>query len=568
MSGHGAPGRRLASLAPHWVAALGVLLATASVLVYFQLIWAASVEAPFLDDYDAVLGFLTQWLDAETWRERSRLFFRPHNEHVLGVPHAWVLATHALTGHLDMRLLNLIGNGYALLLLGALYGSFRRDTLPALRLAAFAPAVLFVIQPQHWSALLSPTISLCNAGVVALAALAFAALERGSRGGLLLAAASACGATLSQGNGFLVWLVGPVVLLLVGRRRAALVWSVAGAVGLAFFFGSLDPTAQRASPLTSIDRPDRILVYTLNFIGCAAGFSRSGFSLAAGAALLASFVALAWRGLPRRCPAHFALFLFLLGSIAANALVRAHQGPGAPLLQPRYAFYSAVLLALTHLGWAWVLAGRPAERRWLAGALAGALAFCVASHVVARGDVENLRERLAGGMERWWSTGEGGLLHPDFRKASFFMLEGLDRGLIRIPEDWIDRYAAIPEQREPPRSGANVAQHFHVLHQDDDVLIVSGWAVAGTSAVQQEVEVVLASPGGILFYPALEVLRIDLPRHSERLAARLAPSGFRALIPKAGLAPGQYRLGILVRKGETEHLTWQPRPIAITATAR
>ena len=568
MSKLGAPGRSLASPALPPAAVVGAVLAGAAATVYFQLVWAASVEAPFLDDYDAVLGFLTQWIDAEGWRARWRLVFRPHNEHVLGVPHAWVLSIWAVTGRLDVRLLNLIGNGYGLLLLAALYAAFRRDAAPGIRIAAFAPAVLFVLQPQHWSALLSPTISLSNIGVVALAAVAFAALERGPRVAGALAALAALSACLSQANGFLVWPIAPIVLALQGRRRDALLWSVAAGVVLAAYFGSLGASPHNASPFASLDRPDRVLVYALNFLGCAPGFSRPGVSLAAGAALLASFAALVWRGLPRRSPALFALALFLLASVAANALVRAHQGAGAALLQPRYAFYSAVLLALTYLGWSVVLAGRPSGRRWQVGALAAGVAFLLASYAVARHEVTDLSQRLSGGFERWWSTGEGGLIHPDFRKASFFLLKGLDQGLIRIPEEWDPRYVAVPEPRALPQATATVRQHLHALHQYGDLLVVSGWAIAGASAHQQEVEVVLASPRGVLFYPALEVMRIDLPKHSERLAGRLAPSGFRTLISTRGLESGDYRLGILVRKGETEHLTWRRQPVTIANAAR
>lgn len=567
VSRNGAPRLSLASLASHRGAVAGALLAGGSLLAYFQLVWTASVDVPFLDDYDALLGFLTHWLDAESWRARWRLLLRPHNEHVLGVPHAWVLLSHGVTGRLDLRLLNLIGNGYLLVLLAALYAAFRREADAAVRLAAFAPAVLFVLQPQAWSALLSPTISLSNAGVVALAAVTFAALERDTRGAGALAAAAALGAALSQANGLLVWAVAPVVVLLRGRVRDALPWGAAAALLLGVFVFGLDPGAQRASPFSSLDRPDRLLVYALNFLGCAAGFSRPGFSLAAGAALLASFAALVWRGLPRRSPALFGLFLFLLASIVANALVRAHQGAGAPLLQPRYAFYSAVLLALTHLGWAELLAGRPAGRRWQAGALAVGLAFCLASYALSRGEVSALSQRLSDGFEKWWTTGEGGLLHPDFRKASFFMLKGIDQGVIRLPEEWEERFVTTPVRREPPPASSVVSQHLHALRQDEDLLIVSGWAVAGTSALRQEVEVVLASRGGALFFPAQEVLRVDLPQHSKRLARRLAPSGFRALISTDELEAGDYRLGILVRKGETEHLSWQRELVRIEDVA-
>ena len=343
-----------------------------------------------------------------------------------------------------------------------------------------------------------------------------------------------------------------------GRGKSA-------ALGLALFLlGSAGGTG-RADPLDSLAQPGRLAAYLLGFLGCAPGFSLPGPSIAAGAALLASFAALVWRGFPRQSPVFFALFLFVLGSATANALLRSHQGAGAALQQPRYAFYSAVLLALTGLAWSEQLCGR---KLWRRGLLAAAAVFCLASFAAAGPDVSRLSRRLSDGLERWWSTGDGGLIHPDFRKATFFLLRGLDRGLIRVPEDWAARHAAIARRREAPSTGAPVSQRLDVLHQQGDHLIVSGWAVVGNSALGQEVEIVLDAPDGLRFYPALEVLRVDLPQHSERLARLLAPSGFRALIPIRELASGEYRLGILVRKGAAEQLAWRQRPVSIVASER
>jgi hypothetical protein len=534
----------------------------APILAYFQLVWSASVDVPFLDDWDALLGFLTHWIEEDGWRGRLRRLFAPHNEHVLATPRATVLLVHGIRGHLDFTVLNLVGNGYLLLLLTVLFAVFRAPEPASSRLLAFAPAVLFLVQPQSWTTVITPTAVLSNPGVVALAAVSFLALARGTPAAVAGAALPALAATFSQGNGFLVLPLGVLVLALHGHRRTALAWGGLTLVALLVYFVLLDPPGQRTSPFASLDRPDRLLRYALNLVGCAGGFSQRGVSLAVGALVTGSFVALWWRGLPRRNPVLFALFLFLFASIAANALVRAHQGPGAPLFQPRYRFFSAVLLALTHLGWAELLHGRTA-RRWLTGAIAASLAFSAVSFRIGRAEVVELSQELSAGLEHWWSTGEGGLRHPDFRKASFFLNAALDAELLRVPRDWAARFAAQPERREVPPAGDAVSLGFQAIYQDESVLLVSGWAVAGPSAVGQEVEIVLASENGTLFFPALEVLRVDLPQHSERAARRMAPAGFHALIAKRALAAGVYRLGVLVRRDGAEYLSYRQAPLVI-----
>jgi len=553
---------------PPWAAGLGACLILVPVLAYFQLVWAGSVEIPLLDDYDAIVGFLKYYLAEDSWSGRLRVLFAPHNEHLYGVPHALVLLTYAVSGHLELRVLNLLGNGLTLLLLGALFAAFQPGQPPAARLLGFAPAALFVLQPQAWTLLLSPTVSLSNAGVVAFAAASLLALGRDGRLAPWLAGASATAATFSQGNGFLVLPLGVLLLLLRGRARRALAWSGFALALLVVYFAVLHPPSQPTSPLLSLGRPDRLIRYALNFAGCAGGFSQRGASLLVGAALVASFGALCWRGLPRANPLLFGLFLFLLGSIAANALVRAHQGAGAPLLQPRYAFYSAVLLALTHLGWMERLRGRRTRRAWLGGALAASLVFSLACFSIGRAAVLDNSERLTRGLDLWWTRGAGGLLHPDSRKAEVYLLTALDRGWLRLSRGWIERHAAQPLVRDAPPPGRAVVQRLQALHLYDDALVVSGWAYAGASASDQQVELALRSASGVWFFPALEVRRPQLAGGGQPAARQLAAAGFRAVIPTRSLPPGRYQLGVLVRQGGVEHLTYRRRPIEIPATAR
>ncbi len=555
---------RSPSTSPAWAPLLGLALVAAPVVVVVTRAWAASVDVPYIDDYDALLGFLRMADQTPSLGGKLRLLVEPHNEHGMALPRLAALATRGITGRLDFLTLNLLGTGQLLLLLGALFLAFRRGEAAADRLLPFAPAALLLVHHQYWMIYHSPTTSLSSVAVVVCAALAFVALQRGGAAGLAAAAGLALLASETLANGFLIHPLGVLVPALERRYRYALAWALLGAAGLAFHFAVVAPAAPGADLFGSLRDPARLVEYTLNLVGCAAGFSQRGFSLAMGALLLAVFAAAALRGLPRRSPVLFALLLFLLASVAANALARSQAGAALPLLQPRYRFYGALLLAMAYLSWAEL---RPDARRAFAAALVGSIAFSLASFHVYRDRLDGLSQRLAEGYERWWLEGNGGLQYPDFRTADTHLLGGLDAGWLRPPPAWLDRHAAWPIPRDPPPADGAVEVRLDLVSQDERALFLSGWARAG-SAEGQAVEIVLRSPQRALVFPARSVPRVDLPAGRPELARHLLMSGFRVIVPKQALPAGRYRVGVLVRRGGREHLTMLRRQVEVSSSSR
>ena len=537
------PGRSLRSAA--WVAAG---LAAVAVAAQLALVAQTSVAAPFLDDWDALVGFLVYWQDAPSSAGRLRQLFDPHNEHLLAVPRLAALGIHGLAGHLDFTALNLAGNLLPLLLLGALWSEFRRDAPTAERAVGFLPAVLFVVQPQAWTAVISPTVSLSNNGVMAFAALCFACLARGQVTAAVLAGGAA---TFSQGNGIFVPLLATGIPWLGGKPTLARNWGAAAALAALAYFWAAPGDYAMASPWAALARPAEwapSALYALYFVGSAGGFGHPGLSAVVGAALLASLGWLTLRGLPRRSPALFTLALFLLASIAGNALVRAHQGAEAALLQPRYRLYGSALLAIAWLGWL-ELSPRLRTRRGAAVGAVVALVFCVASFRVGVPAAQASASELRAGLDLWWETGTRGLEHPDSRKARFFLTRALDAGLLRFPADWPGRYGAPPRAAgKPPGPGAAITWKATAVHDTAGHLLVIGEAHVSGNALGQRVDIALVRDGTVWFAPARSVAH---PEANTR--RRTAEAGFHALVETGSLPAGRYRLGIRVHQGEHDY---------------
>lgn len=546
---------------PAWEPVLGLALLVAPLLGVAALLLGPSPDVPYIDDYDTIAVFLRLYDDTPSVGGRLRHLVEAHNEHMMALPRAGALATRAARGFLDFKTLNALGSSWLFAFLAGLYLAFRRGESAAEKLLPFAPAALLLLHPQFHMMYRSPTTSWSGFGVSACAALCFAALDRGGAARLTAAALLSLTALTTLANGFLVAPLGLVVTALRRRWRETAIWGLLSAALLAFYFGVLDPPISRNHPLETLEQPGRVLRYALNFVGCAPGFSRPGVSMAAGAAVLVALALAVWKGLALRSPALFALLLFLLGSVAANALGRAPLGPGLPLLQPRYTFYSSALLAVAYLSWAEV--ARHASRA-LVVAVVAAAAFCATSFHLYRGEVAVLTTALAEGYERWWLRGDGGLYHPDFRTANEALLRGLDAGWLRPPPEWLDAHAAWPIPRDPPRADGAVRFQLDVTGQDERAVYLSGWAHAG-AAREQDVELVLRDESRTLVFPATSVLRGDLDPDEPGTLRSLAHSGFRVLVPRQALPPGRYTVGVLVRRGGREHLSYRRHPLEVTA---
>jgi hypothetical protein len=551
---------------PSWSLLAGSALVLAPALALAQLLARAAVDVPAFDDYDAVVDFLNRFVATDSAAERLRLIFSQHIEHRPALLRAAAASTAALLGRLDLRALQAFGALALALLAAALFASFRSGAPARERILPFAPAALLLFHPQFWSAYLWPTCSGTNFLAAALALLCFRALAADTWRSFALAVAAAAGATFAQGNGVaalplgLVALVGPAAR---ARRRA---WLGFAALLASAYVAAFERPFEAWDALANVSHPGRAaraLGYVLNFLGSAPAFSRRGLALAAGAALLLSLALLLWRGARQRSPALVALLLFLLASAALNALVRAQQGMAAPLAQDRYRFYASAFLAATWLAWAAELAGTRWWRPALAGGLAGSIAFSAASHALYREKLLDMSRRLEAGLERWWTTGEGGLFYPRFETASRVLLAAFERGVLRVPPAWVAAHGAAPVERNLPEPGGAVAFRVATLRRDAAALLLDGWAHVGGAGRDQRVFVALRGRERTLVFPAHSVPRLDFPAGRASQARALARSGFRLLVPGSELPSGEYRIGVLVERGDGAWLSFGGDTLAV-----
>jgi hypothetical protein len=120
-----------------------IVLVVLAPLLYYASIIAFSINVPVGDDY-AMLGFLNEFQTASGIDNKLQLLFSFHNEHRIVITRMIMLLCAKVTGSLDFRLLNLIGN-FALLPTLIVIGRMLRLRDDKLK---WALLFLITLQPQ------------------------------------------------------------------------------------------------------------------------------------------------------------------------------------------------------------------------------------------------------------------------------------------------------------------------------------------------------------------------------------------------------------------------------------
>lgn len=331
-----------------------LMLSVLAILVYVAALVRHTENWPFADDYPATLGFLVDWQEASSWRERLTLLFRPHNEHRLVFNHLIELADLKAFGQIHFGHMVAIGNLCWALALITLMRAGRKAHLSWLEMT---PAILLACALSHHDLMIWAMASLQQYGQILFCLLAVWAASQGHFGWSLLAASAAAGA---GGGGFAVfpalalcwatrghWLKAALTLLLMG------VWL--------FLHTTQMPLGSQGTGrlLTLLTHPIEALGYTLCFMGSVGKSTQ--VSILLGALLL---LCLAWLMLRedamQRQPFFTMVGVWLVTCAVLAALARLHLGVDQAR-STRYTPHAITLL--TAMGMLGVSLAQTAEQR-------------------------------------------------------------------------------------------------------------------------------------------------------------------------------------------------------------
>jgi len=333
---------------------IGAAFVALPAILFYAILFQAAINVPFQDDYEALLDFLNQMAQRRSLSAKISYFFAAQfNEYKLFFGHGLAWLQFFLLGHIDIRILCALGNGFVLLLAVLLWKMFlpNHENL-AHRIAFFIPVSWLLFQLQYVETLNWAMPSLQNLPVLvfSFSTIYLLMLETqqafyGALIGLILAIAA-------SGNGLITIPIG-VIILALGRHHTRVVgWLVisAGCVtAYAYRYVIMPSQTHIHHSFFSLIRTRPL--YVVAFMGSTAAFPLGGLnhrlvvltSLLLGLLICIFFAALARRGYIRRNPLVSYCVLFVMLTAIGVAGLRGDSGI-AHSLDSRYKIYSTLLL--------------------------------------------------------------------------------------------------------------------------------------------------------------------------------------------------------------------------------
>jgi ubiquinone/menaquinone biosynthesis C-methylase UbiE len=113
-----------------------------------------------------------------------------------------------------------------------------------------------------------------------------------------------------------------------------------------------------------------------------------------------------------------------------------------------------------------------------------------------------------------------------------------------------------------PKETKQVSYYIDSFSQDKSKIEISGWGyIKGEGSENSKIYIILASDRNHYIFDTTLVKRPDVTAHFKTL--NFDDSGFFAFIPEGSLVPGQYRIGIYIKKGETNYLQYTNKIITV-----
>lgn len=373
-----------------------LLLIFAPLPLYLASSFLHTADIFYGDDFD-LLETIAFAPDADSWREKWRLWTKQQNEHRILFPRFITFLCYQIEGYINWKTLALVAS---LIWIGVLF--FLWKTFASLRLPLwlFAPIPFLLLQPQYYENVIWSISILQQSNVLFWICFAVFLYAKGHHKAMFLPAFVAI---FTHGNGLSI--IPVITLLLILERNWSQLkrWIPFSCFVIALYFFGLH-SGQGAGIKDSLSNPIQLILAFFAFLG---GFTRVFLQnpIWAAAAGCAMFVTLAVALFPSvlqglRSPGRKMPFFdtFLLGTtvvlLISAVLVSVSRSWGGleNILPPRYLHNTAFFFCLTYLGLLKMLS-RSKTVGYLGGlALAGAMVFNAVSYFV---NITHLRNHSA-----------------------------------------------------------------------------------------------------------------------------------------------------------------------------
>lgn len=555
---------------------LAPVLVAIPIVCYVALVLTYAVNVPWVDDMDAFLSFILGYSDATTLTEKLDWLLRPNNEHRILTAKLTTVLMRALTGEVNFRWLIFVAFGFLLGTFALFYRVFRSLKLPLL---AFLPVCLICWQPQYYLTSLWALTGLQHGVVIFLILLSIYLLSGAGQYRFMGALAVQMLASLSMSNGLFGWVAGAVVLVLAQHwKRLGLWMGVAIATIIFYFHDFQNAQGNDSSVAFFLQSPHIVVAAFFTFVGALLDFfpgndivRRSILPTLFGLVLVPAVLWFLWRmnwplwsrnrlsdmTQQRRRYFFTGSYAFLFINAFIVAFLRPRFGYEVMLVS-NYMIYPALLTSLVYLNGLSELRTQQARNRWMRTGLALGVIVWVVSYGLHWPQVAQRRTMLLtfAYNQKHNDIGLGPQWGSDFATmVRRVMRDAVSRGLYHYPDGYFTPYEAAlsPSALAPVATDSTLnlrvrgGGYSYVMETDFNAL---------PQPISQAAVIVQSAQRTYLFPSE------SGSRSSAFFLGRPVTTVWAEVINPV-LAPGTYRVGVLMVPGSTKPIRFSNQQITI-----
>lgn len=349
---------KLSTIKDNWKDILFWVVTLGAFSIYFWVVFGATSNFPYEDDYDSSIAAVNNYLKADTFSEKLSILSSRHVDHRMLVFRLFLLLNYHLFGQLNFQFLILLGNAFMVIVAYLMFKIFRHTT--QLHKLYFVPVILILLNLRYWEiATIEFAIPWYLIIIFSLSALYF--LREFSPKKILLFLLFSTLSVWTYANGLLVFLAG---LYLIYRLKLDLKFYVIcllclGINAFLYFKGFLYQNISGRPELSYILTQDLVplITYYLAMLG---NFSIISISYIQINSLIAGIVVLLLVGYMvvkkqyKHQPLVFAIIAFLLLTVAMTSMGRYFIGLWGAF-SSRYTLITTVIICVLYISYAEIL---------------------------------------------------------------------------------------------------------------------------------------------------------------------------------------------------------------------
>lgn len=328
---------------------ISIIIPCCVIFNYFYFISNYSFNFPFFDDYDAILGFLKEYILHPELNERLKLLFSQHNEHRIVFDKLIILLQYYLLDQLNFKLFIFFGNLSLILTLFFLYKSFVFKH--RFHYIYLLPISIFFFNFRYYEISFWAMASIQNMWVISFVLLSLYFLFQKKSYSIYLSMFFAMTGTYTSANGLAVFFAGAFVLILnkdFFKNIKTILWFVFGIIMMICYFYDYE------KPIGHPEIIEPLISAPLGFIGYIFAFLGSAFTeyevlaICIGVALSLFIIYITIKKYYKENPIIYSLIIFLLITSVLTALTRFGFGINQAL-SSRYSICSVLLVVCCYL---------------------------------------------------------------------------------------------------------------------------------------------------------------------------------------------------------------------------